>query len=143
MKTLLLLTLPVLLAAPAAAQAPQRSPGEGFARLDTDGSNSISRAEWEAAGRKPQGFDRLDANRDGQLTQAEIADAMATLRARRGGGSGKAGGFARADANGDGRVTQAEWRAQSDARFAALDTNRDGAITPEEMAAARQRQPLP
>jgi Ca2+-binding EF-hand superfamily protein len=41
----------------------------GFKRLDADGSGTISRQEWN---RRPEAFDRLDANKDGQLTTDEL-----------------------------------------------------------------------
>jgi Ca2+-binding EF-hand superfamily protein len=41
----------------------------GLRRMDRDGNGAISRQEWT---RRPQLFDRLDANKDGQLTREEL-----------------------------------------------------------------------
>ena len=46
-------------------------------RLDKDGNGSISREEWP---RKPEGFDRLDTNKDGVLTREELAARVAARR---------------------------------------------------------------
>jgi Ca2+-binding EF-hand superfamily protein len=46
-------------------------------RLDTNKDHVISRDEWRG---KPEVFDRLDANKDGQLTPAEIRQARAHRR---------------------------------------------------------------
>jgi len=40
-----------------------------FHRLDRDGNGAISRQEWL---RRPEVFDRLDTNKDGQLTPSEL-----------------------------------------------------------------------
>jgi hypothetical protein len=49
----------------------------GFARLDRDGSGSVSRQEWL---RRPELFDRLDADKDDQLTPNELARKVRPLR---------------------------------------------------------------
>ena len=41
-------------------------------RLDADGNGAISRQEWT---RRPEAFDRLDANKDGQITSDELGSA--------------------------------------------------------------------
>jgi hypothetical protein len=41
-------------------------------QLDTDGNGTISRQEWN---RRPEAFDRLDANKDGQITSDELRGA--------------------------------------------------------------------
>ena len=38
-------------------------------RLDADGNGAISRQEWN---RRPEAFDQLDANKDGQITNDEL-----------------------------------------------------------------------
>lgn len=86
----------------------------------------------------PQGrMDRIrpmtmaDANKDGNLTRAELTQAL-TAR------------FAKMDTNGDGKITKEEREAQRtarlDARFASLDADRNGQISKAEFAAGHDKQ---
>lgn len=98
-------------------------------------------------------FDRMDANRDGAITAAEVEAAAATMRARRAdraggppagaaaaappqGGPGQGGMMGRmieeADADGDGQVSREEMRAATAKRFASMDKNSDGVISTDE-----------
>ncbi len=54
-----------------------------FEKADTNKDGAISAAEWQAAGRKPEGFARIDADKNGQVTKAELESAMAAMKARR------------------------------------------------------------
>jgi hypothetical protein len=72
-------------APPAGAGAGPRDPAARFAAMDTNKDGTISKDEWVAAGRREQGFDRIDANHDGKITPEEMA---AARPARRGGGGG-------------------------------------------------------
>ena len=58
-------------------------PAAFFAKTDTNRDGSISTAEWEDAGRKPEGLARMDINKDGKLSKAEIEAAVAEMQARR------------------------------------------------------------
>lgn len=79
--------------------------------------------------RAGQMMERMDADKDGQITREEF-DAQ------------HGGMFARADADGDGKVTREEAIAamtariekRVDAMFERMDADKDGAITKEEMA---------
>lgn len=62
------------LAGPALAQQPQ--PGKFFDATDTNKDGAISKAEWEAAGRRPEGFAMMDSNKDGKVTREEGRAAM-------------------------------------------------------------------
>ena len=89
-------------------------------------------------------FDRLDTNKDGQLSAEERKAGMAAARkamAERKGGEvqdfmpgGRRGGdmgermMKRVDTNGDGLISKAENRAMVEARFARMDADRDGTI---------------
>lgn len=72
-------------------------------------------------------FERLDTNKDGQLTRAEAEGEAQRL-------------FERLDASKDGELTRPEAdegmravaKEEIEARFKALDTNADGRVTPEE-----------
>lgn len=88
-------------------------------------------------------FARLDANRDGFITQAEMQSLAAQRPKRR----DPAAAFARLDANGDGQITRAEADAAHAARararagahggmFERADANRDGVISRSEFDAA-------
>lgn len=88
-------------------------------------------------------FDRMDTNRDGQLSADErkaAAEAarkamaerkggeMADFMPRRGGGGMGERMLARVDTNGDGMISKAENRAMVEARFARMDADKDGTI---------------
>lgn len=138
-----------VLATAAVAQTPQAA---GQAKVHT-------RADVTARVQKQ--FARLDADRDGAITQAEVQAQRAqrgerrAKRTERMAGQGPGQGdpaqrFARLDTNRDGQITRAEFDARVAARaqrravasasrpqagerlFARLDTNRDGAITQAE-----------
>lgn len=68
----------------ASQSSQQRSPAaQIIAAWDSAHNGSISRAEWIAAGQMPeQAFVRVDANRDGEVDEAELTVAINALRAR-------------------------------------------------------------
>lgn len=103
----------------------------------------ISKAEMLA--RADARFDRLDTNKDGQLSAEErkagaegARAAMAEKKggelqdfmpgARRGGGGMGERMLARVDTNGDGLISKAENRAMVEARFARMDADKDGSV---------------
>jgi Ca2+-binding EF-hand superfamily protein len=113
------------------------------------------------ASKVQQHFTRVDANRDGAITQAEVQALHAkrgerlAKRADRASRRDPAQRFARLDTNKDGQVTRAEIDALRSARaqakapapnraqrgeqmFARLDTDRNGAITRAEFDARAQ-----
>ena len=76
---LLLFAAPVLAqAAPQASggQPPQGRGGKFFDATDTNKDGALSREEWIAAGRKPEGFAMMDLNKDGKVTREEGREAM-------------------------------------------------------------------
>ena len=89
---------------------------ERFDYLDYDNNRVVTEREWDGT---LQQFDRLDRNRDGRLTRAEL------------GASGTASSFAALDINNDGRITLAEWP-WSRRTFMAQDLNSDGIVTRNE-----------
>lgn len=102
MRSSILLTA-LLSAASACAQVPPATPNpsqgpptmaggtpearaQARARLiaaDTDKDGRWNKVEWVAAGRRAEGFVLLDLDGDGFITQAELEQGRASLRARR------------------------------------------------------------
>ncbi|WP_274629657.1 EF-hand domain-containing protein [Arvimicrobium flavum] len=98
-------------------------------RADVDKSGDVTFEEFAAAinGR----FGGADANGDGRMTVAEIADEIQRMRAER---MAKRM-VERFDVNGDGELTKAEVEARQKKMFALLDRNDDGRIAQDEMPA--------
>lgn len=85
-----------------------------FARIDTDGNGTISRAEFDVQAKLP--------------TPPE-PDASPFLK--------------QFDANKDGAISQAEFRAPTLANFDRLDGNKDGTVSPAEQKAAERARAKP
>ena len=113
------------------------------------GNVFVHRMDRQAA--RGQAFERMDVNRDGQISRQEWDSAraqrphgqrggraMAARGMRMGGGFG-GHMFEMADANRDGRVSLAEAQGAALRHFDMVDANRDGRITPEERMQMRQR----
>lgn len=116
-----------LIASPAFAQ----QGGGALAMLqaaDTNRDGAITRAEAQAA--RGVLFERLDADNDGYLSQAERANAN-----RQGGQARR--GIEGADANNDGRISRAELMDQPYRGFDRLDRNDDDIVSAEEIEAVR------
>jgi hypothetical protein len=94
--------------------------------MDADGDGKVSRTEF--AGR-PQQFDRLDADSDGFVTEAEAKQSAG------GGGAGMGPRLKAMDADGDGKVSAAEYSGPKPL-FDRLDRNGDGFLAPGEVPAA-------
>ena len=106
---------------PVQGKEPRR--GRMGMNFDADKDGRISREEWQ----RNMVFDRLDANRDGFLTQDEL---RTNARKQRGAGPDRVGPK-RMDDNGDGQISQSEWKGQPE-RFTSLDANGDGVLTRDE-----------
>lgn len=127
-------TLAAAVAAAVATTAVYAAPG-GLAKIDTDGSGTVSQAEFLArAAERPAPADlfaAMDANADGFVTKRELRKHHKQRRAER--------RLARADLDGDGLVTEAEFVARAneaptpEERFAKRDRNDDGVLTADEM----------
>ncbi|HKP11607.1 MAG TPA: EF-hand domain-containing protein [Blastocatellia bacterium] len=99
-----------------------------FKDLDKNKDGKLSRDEMPSQ-MPPQAFDRLDANHDGFIDEAE----WNAIRSRMGGGPRVGEGMAKfLDADKDGKVTRDEF-AKIVALFDLLDANHDGALSQEEM----------
>jgi hypothetical protein len=112
---------------------------EMLARLDTDKNGQLSPAELDAGRKNRPG--RPEGAPDGDHAGMDHAGMAGMDHGKMGGhkmgGRGMGGGMGRmADANKDGTVTKAEFVAAALTRFDAGDTNRDGSLTPAERQAA-------
>lgn len=104
-----------------------------FARLDTDKSGTVSKAEYMTF--RDQRFQTFDTNKDGRISLEEFYNAERPGRGRNPEQrkAAQAQRFKATDKDGDGFIAKAEWDAQSDALFAALDKNHDGNLTADEL----------
>ncbi len=84
----------------------------------------------DARTKEQRRFDRVDRNKDGRITLAEMYEPRRKA-------------FARLDTNGDGRLSFEEWAVRTRDRFQGADGNRDGALDRTEYAttAPRPRPP--
>lgn len=124
---------------PTGAAARPADPGARiFGLLDRNGDGVITRDEMDAA--RKAAFERLDANRDGHLDEAEFAArnpepdtpiAPPEVESRQ----KRDPRFVQLDRNGDGRLSLDEYLADGHDRFARADRNRDGKLTREEFDA--------
>ena len=75
-----------LLSTPALAQQQPPSghqPGRFFDATDTNKDGVITKAEWDAAGRRPEGFAMMDTDKDGKVTKEEGRAAMQKMMQQR------------------------------------------------------------
>jgi Ca2+-binding EF-hand superfamily protein len=114
---------------------------ERWKAADTDGNGSISRAEAEASKSWVAGqFDKLDADKDGQLTRDEMKAARKEGHERM--REHAVERFRTADANGDGGIDLAEAQTgmpKLAEKFSTVDANNDGKVTPAELKALRHQ----
>ena len=119
-----------------ASDSPRSDAPHDTLRADTDGDGRVSRAEAEAASSKKstEWFDKLDANKDGYVTQEEISQAKASRRADMKARFDER--FKEADANNDGQLSLDEVQAKMPRladRFSTLDKDKNGMLTRDEL----------
>lgn len=126
-------------------RGPMQSPAMRI--LDADGDGVVSGAEMQQAAAR---FARLDADRDGKLTETEIRPAFGGPPRGGGGPGGPGGGGAspedtvatmlQFDKNGDGALQKNEVPERMQGIFARGDANQDGVLTRDELLQAAQKQ---
>lgn len=126
----------IAFAAPADVPSPARP---GASALDKNADGFVSRDEASNHPRLAESFDRIDANKDGQLSFEELR------AARRFGHHGHHGHHGRLDMNNDGSISRDEAKTapRLAQNFDAMDANKDGLLTRDEMHAWRKAQPRP
>lgn len=104
-------------------------------RLDADKDGKVTQAEYIAGSKSS--FEKLDANADGKVTSAEMDTAYATSKP--GVGAAKMPSSAERiktlDTDGDGALSSVEHEASSRTMFDTLDTNKDGSLSADEIKA--------
>ena len=107
--------------------------------FDSDRNGTISAVEHEQGAR--QMFATMDANRDGQVTSAEMDAAQAAITGQR--DNAKQLSAARKisviDTDKDGRLSAAEHAAGSQRMFATMDADQDGRLTGQELRSGHER----
>lgn len=151
---------PMPAAAPASQPLPPASKGavnaaahssvvqrDAWMRLDADGDGRISPTEADVDSSFDAGFDAMDSNDDGFVSDAEYR-AYAKVDASQGAAHAAAHSsvvqrdlWARLDADGDGRISAGEADADTvfDGDFDAMDSNDDGFISDTEYRAFAKR----
>lgn len=117
---------------------PKMDSTQHFQRFDQDGSGSVSLEEAKSHPRLAKDFDTVDANKDGQVTEAEYhehaqqhrkqyhAKAKTEMKAR----------WDKADANGDGALSrdEAQVSPRMAKKFDVIDADKNGQISQQEIA---------
>jgi Ca2+-binding EF-hand superfamily protein len=131
--------LAALLAGTAYAGDPPKSDAPHGMHADKDGDGRVSRAEATSSGAERSGewFDKLDANKDGYLTQEEMKQARDTRHQMHGDMKEKMETrFKEADINSDGQISLEEAQAKMPRvaeRFTTLDTDKNGLLSKDEL----------
>lgn len=118
----------------AAPQAAVRATiaGHLFERMDENKDGQVTRQEAQGAAKRL--FERLDGNKDGELTRAESEAGAKAMREQE-----LNARFKQLDANGDGQLTAAEAQLPQPV-FERLDGNKDKALTLAEMQAGLDKR---
>lgn len=118
-----------------------RTPGGGFERLDTDGDGLVSQMEFaeRETRRGPRIFDHADADGDGAVSLDEMQAAIDERADERHAMASEHMRtlFEEMDGNEDGFVTREEAEAHA---FARADANGDGFISEEEAREMHERR---
>lgn len=112
-------------------------------RGDTDGDGRLSRAEATAKASERTGdwFDKLDADKDGYVTRAEMDKARNDRRAEM--QAKKDEFFKSADINGDGQLSLDEVQANAPRladHFTAIDKDKNGMLSKDELSRGKHKR---
>lgn len=118
----------------AGGQRGQRG-GHQLSRADANSDGNITRDEFLA--RPTQMFDRLDANNDGVISEAERPQRRERGERPARGERAERPNF---DANNDSQISREEFAAMGARMFERLDANSDGRVTRAEAEAARPQR---
>jgi Ca2+-binding EF-hand superfamily protein len=120
-----LTALIVLAAIPALAEEPAKphDPRAAFGETDANGDGRVDREEFHV--RMVEIFFHGDRDKDGHMTQAELAGAVEFPK-----------DFEGADRNADGRISLYEFIQVRFATFDEVDTDHDGLLSVEEVVEA-------
>jgi Ca2+-binding EF-hand superfamily protein len=135
------LFLAACLAVVAGSAHAQERGGMASADLDHDGKVTVSEFKKAQAERM---ISRLDTNKDGKISKAEMNAMQAMMGQRAGGAAGggdrMAAMFDKLDTNKDGVLSHAEIEAGAKRRFDMADTNHDGWLSKGELLTMRQNR---
>ncbi len=120
-----------------------------FVEADKDRDGRIDKVEVQALGeRMVRNFDRIDANKDGELDRSELAQARRHAAGGKGGQRMRSmhayqrGLFKGMDDDGNGAISRAELGDKMprwSENFTAIDADANGEISSEELKAYRQK----
>lgn len=95
-------------------------------KMDANRDGQITQNEWKG---RPEAFGKLDKNNDGTISRQEAMDARQENGKQR---------LKRMDTNSDGQISRDEWDGNPDV-FSRLDANNDGIVTKKEIKAGRRK----
>ena len=111
---------------------------EKFKAADRNGDGRLDPEEAKALPHAAKNFDRLDSDKDGSVSQAELAAGMKRMhgKGRKMHGKGNAA-FQKADTDKDGTLDRSEAAAMPHVarNFEAIDTDHSGTVTLDEIHA--------
>lgn len=119
------------------ANAAGKSGAEMIRKLDTDGDQRVSKAEFEAG--YSEKFDMADTNRDGVMSTEELA-AKKNKKDGTNKGLKAEEKMAKKDMNADGQLSAEEFAQAKTAKFEKMDANKDGFLTAQEIDSGKRHK---